>query len=128
MRSVDISAYPPTLWPVRLYGHKSSEDVRLTPTKTQGMQLLRRPIGGAARHAVLRSILGTERPACDPILDPCDAQTARTADDQSARQGHGHGSHDPRAQYPAAGAGWSDQDRSDAIRPARQGTPLDQGR
>src|SRR5260221_5250500 len=106
---------------------RGSEDVCRNPTNARLMQLFRRPIGGSARHAILRSVLGPKRPACDPILDSREAQTARTADDQSAREGHGHGSYDPRAQHPAAGAGWSDQDRSDGVRPARQGTPLDKG-
>jgi hypothetical protein len=46
------------------------------------MQLLRCPIGGPACHAILRSVLGAERPAHDSILDPREAQTARTADNK----------------------------------------------
>ncbi len=44
--------------------------------------MLRRPSGGQAREPILRSVLGADRPAHDPIIDPHEAQTGGTVDNQ----------------------------------------------
>jgi hypothetical protein len=85
----------------------------------------------------VRSALGTLDSFYDQFLAPIglrttqfsfgEAQKTGTVDHPRTCKGHGHSSHNTRAQHPAAGAEWVNPDPAGRIRPSGQGAAADQG-
>jgi multidrug efflux pump subunit AcrB len=63
----------------------------------RGLPLLCRPRSRQACDAILRSVLGADGIACNPVHDPGNAARAGTLEHQFACQRDRHGSHDTRA-------------------------------
>src|SRR6266404_5838297 len=98
------------------------------PAEARGLQLPGAARSDAARHAILRSVVGLKRAAHHPILDLDQAAAGRADDDQRPGQEFGDGSDHAGPQYPAARARRIDRDRAGQRRPQEQGRAFDRGR